>query len=106
LVVHGRSKKKGKKKEKGRSKYLRRHKSTRNSKAKCWNCNKVRNFIRDWKEKKNKIKKENNDCDDESKKYSQEDGGDSFVASLATHVGQSAWLINYEASFHMTSHQH
>jgi hypothetical protein len=40
------------------------------------------------------------------KKYSQEDGGDSFVVSLASRAGQSAWMINPRVSFHMTSHQH
>jgi hypothetical protein len=57
------------------------------------------------RKRKKKNKKENNDFDDESKKYSQEDGGDAFVAALATHVGQSVWLIDFGASFHMNSHR-
>ena len=103
MDFRGRYKEKGKKREKGRSKSSGRHKSPRNSKEKCWNCGKVKKFRRDYKEEKNK-KKENNDSDDKSKNYSQEDGGDSFNVALVTHVGHIAWLINYGAPFHMTSH--
>ena len=53
-----------------------------------------------WKEQKKKNKK--NCFDDESKKSYQEDGGDSFVASSATHV--SASFIDLSGSLHMTSH--
>lgn len=47
-----------------------------NSKARCWNYGKVRDFKRDWKEEKKE-----NDYEDEFKKYSQEDGGGAFVLS-------------------------
>jgi hypothetical protein len=87
LVVHGRMKEKVKKREKGRSKSYGRHKSLGNSKEKCWNSGKVGNFKRGWKEEKKNDMKEKNYYDDESKKYSQEDGGDTFVATLTTHVG-------------------
>jgi hypothetical protein len=39
-------------------------------------------------------------------KHARKDGGDVFVAVLATHVGQSVWLIDPRASFHTTSHWH
>ena len=73
------------------------------SKTKCWNCGKVGHFRRDYKEDKNK---------DKQKKFvlimslktSQEDGGDAFVEALATHAGQTMWLIDFRASFHMNYH--
>jgi hypothetical protein len=52
------------------------------SKEKCWNRSKVEHFIRDRKEEKKK-----NDSNHDSKKYSQEDGGDAFVAALETCAG-------------------
>jgi hypothetical protein len=104
LVFHGRLKEKRKKGEKGRSKSCGRHKSPGKSKEKCWNCDKVEHFRRHYKEYKNKNKKKNNDSDGESEKSSQESGEDSFVTTLVTHVGQSAWLIDTRASFHMNSH--
>ena len=100
------SKEKDKNREKGRHKSCGRHNSPKNSKEKCWNCGKFGHLRRDFKEEKNKNKKKMNDFDDESEKYSQGDGGDSFVVALETHVGQSVWFTNFEVSFHMTSHQH
>lgn len=63
LLCCGRLKEKGKKGEKGQSEYCGRHKSPKKSKEKCWSYNKVRNFRKDYKEKKKKNKKENNYCD-------------------------------------------
>jgi hypothetical protein len=82
------------------------HKSPGKSKEKCWNYGKVVYFKRDCKEDKKNTKKQKNDYDDEFEKYSQDYGGDAFVASLETHVDQSAWSIDSGDSFHMTSHRH
>jgi hypothetical protein len=86
LLVHGISTKKYKKRENGKSKSSGRNNSLGNSKAKCWNYDKVGNFIRDYKEKKKK-NKENNDYDDKYEKYSQGDGGYAFFTTLASHAG-------------------
>jgi hypothetical protein len=86
--IHGILKEKGKKREKGGSISRGRPKYPRNSKAKCCNYDNVRHFRRDYKEEKNKNKKDYNDLDDESKTSSHGDGGDVFVAYLATHVGR------------------
>lgn len=100
LSVRGIAKERGKNKNqhghskfknKGRSKY-----STK-SKAICWNCGKPGHFRKDYKEQKKK-KKKKKDSDFESEK----EDGDAFIASLATCVGENAWLIDSGASFHMT----
>jgi hypothetical protein len=63
LAIGKRLKEKSKKRDKGKSKSCGKHKSPRNSTEKCWNCGKVRHFIKDYKEEKKKNKKENNDFD-------------------------------------------
>ena len=84
LVVCGRSNEKTKNKEKGRYKSRGRPKSPRKFKEKCWNYGKVGHFKGDYKEEKNKNKKENNDSEDEFEKSSKEDRGDAFVVALET----------------------
>jgi hypothetical protein len=67
---------------------------------------KARNFRRDWKEENKKNKKQKNDYGDEFEKHFEEDGGDAFVANLATCAGESAWLIDSRDFFHMNLHWH
>ena len=79
-------------KNKGRSN------SPSKSKAICWNCGKPGHFQKDCKEEKKKKKKKKQDSDSES----ENEDGDAFIAALATHAGENAWLIDSGASFHMT----
>jgi hypothetical protein len=83
LVFHGILKEKGNKRLKGKFKSHGRRKYPRKCKEKCWNYVKVKHFKRDYKEEKKNKNMENNDFDVEYKKYSQEDGGDTFVVDLA-----------------------
>ena len=103
LAVHGRSNDKGKQNDnksgKGRSKSRGKSKAPRNSKAKCWNCDKTGHFCKDCKEPKKKKK-----ASYSSSEKSQEDG-DAFIAALAAHASDEVWLIDSGASFHMTSHR-
>ena len=84
LVVHGRSNEKGKqndnKSKNGRSKSNGKSKTPRNSKAKCWNCDKTGHFHKDCKEPKKKKKA----LDLGSEKY--EEDGDAFIVALAVHA--------------------
>jgi len=104
LVVHGILKDKENKRKKEKSKSHAIPKSSRNLKEKCWNYIKVRNFKRECKEEKKKNMKENNDPNDKYRKFSHEDGGDSFVLVLVTHAKLSESLTKSGASFHVTSH--
>jgi hypothetical protein len=70
LDIHRRYKEKGNNRSNGRSKSRGRHKFSGKSKGKCWNCRKVKHFIRDCKEDKKK-KKEKNDSDNDSEKSFQ-----------------------------------
>jgi hypothetical protein len=45
-----------------------------------------------------------NDPNDKYRKFSHEDGGDSFVLVLVTHAKLSESLTESGASFHVTSH--
>jgi hypothetical protein len=105
LVVHGRLKEKGNKKEKGRSKSFETSNSSGNSKEICWNYGNIRHFKRDCKEEKDENNKKKNYSNDEFEKYSQEDGGDDFVAALVECACQSEWLIDSRAYVHVTSHR-
>lgn len=71
--------------------------SLRKSKVICQNYGKPGHFCKDCKEEKKK-KKKKFDYDFESKK----EDGDAFIATLATHASNDAWLIDLGASFHMT----
>jgi hypothetical protein len=87
LDIHGRLKEKINKRENGRSKSHGRNKCPGKSKEKCWNYCKVEHFRGDWKEENKNNKRENNDFDGDSKKYSKGDGGYPFVVALETLVG-------------------
>ena len=84
LAIHGRPNDRGKQNDnkpgKGRSKSYGKSKNPRNSKVKCWNCDKTGHFHKDCKEPKKKKK-----ASDSSSKKSKDDG-DAFIVALAVHA--------------------
>lgn len=64
---------------------------------KCWNCGQPGHIQKDCKEEKKKKKNSDNDS-------SQRDAN-AFIVALATQASNDVWMIDFGASFHMTSHR-
>jgi hypothetical protein len=69
----------------------------------CWRCGKEAHYKKQCRSKVEK-KKGSGESPSTEEKTSKE-GGDVYLASSSTHVDHEAWLVDSDASFHMTPHE-
>jgi hypothetical protein len=106
LVMRGRPVDRDKGKFSSRkSKLKSRSKSFIQSTRRCWKCDKVGNYKRDYKLKAMEFNTGSDEKQSTKIKVNLDKGGDVYVASTSTQSDQDVWLIDSGASYHMTSHR-